>query len=204
MRVDRERGRAQEHPRHRGDQEQREGETEQRRNDDRRRRLEEARPDDGVKSSARHARPHQSADQRVRAAGGNSEQPGHDIPDDGAAQRGEDDARRHDVGLDDALADDRRDVEPEDEEGDEIEERSPEHRQEGTKHARRNDGGDRVRRVMQPIEEVEQERGCDQADQQRRGKGGAHPRRAQRCSMTMALTWFATPSNLSSTFSRWP
>ena len=26
---------------------------------------------------------------------------------------------------------------------------------------------------------------------------------AQRCSMTMALTWFATRSNLSSTFSRW-
>ena len=26
---------------------------------------------------------------------------------------------------------------------------------------------------------------------------------AQRCSITMALTWFATRSNLSSTFSRW-
>ena len=77
----------------------------------------------------RRAGADETANQRMRTAGGNAEQPGQDVPDDRAAERREDDARGHHVRRDNALADGLGDVEPEDQEGDEVEERGPEDRE---------------------------------------------------------------------------
>jgi len=56
-------------------------------------------------------------------------------------------------------------VKPEHREGDEIEERSPEHRVMRPQHAGRYDGGDRVGGVVQPVEKIKQQRDGDQARQ---------------------------------------
>ena len=56
--------------------------------------LQEAGPDDGVEPRPRRAGADEAADQCVRTRGRNAEQPGDDIPDDRAEERGENDARR--------------------------------------------------------------------------------------------------------------
>ena len=66
-----------------------------------------------------------------------------------------------DAGLDDAGADGVGDMQPEHQEGDEIEERRPQHRVLRAQHPGRYDGRDRVGGVVQPVEEVEQQRDCD-------------------------------------------
>ena len=69
--------------------------------------------------------------------------------------------------VDDAGPDRLRHMRAEKQEGDEIEERGPDDRVLRTQHAGRHDGGDRIRRVVQPVEEIEQQRDGDQSDQQR-------------------------------------
>jgi hypothetical protein len=54
----------------------------------------------------------------------------------------------------------------EEQEGDEVEERRPRHCMVRPQNPRRHDGRDRVRRIMQAVEEIEQERDDDQAEQQ--------------------------------------
>ena len=104
----------------------------------------------------------QPADQRVRTGRGNSERPGDQVPDDGADQRCEDHGRIDDARLDDAGADGIGDVQPEHQEGDEIEEGRPQHRILRPQHAGRHDGRDRIGGVVQSVEEVEQQRDRDQ------------------------------------------
>ena len=60
------------------------------------------------------------------------------------------------------------DVQAEHQEGDEVEERRPDHGVLRPQHAGRDDGGDRVGGVVQAVEEVEQQRDGDQADQNRK------------------------------------
>ena len=67
-------------------------------------------------------------------------------------------------GIDDALADGVGHVQLEDGEGDEVEERRPEHRLARREHARRHHGGDGVGRVVEAVDVVEDERGGDDRD----------------------------------------
>ena len=107
---------------------------------------------------------------------------------------------------DDAGADGLRHVQAEEQEGDEVEERRPDHRVLRAQHARRDDGGDRIGGVVQAVEEIERERDGDQA----RSAAAARARRvhqrapcrAQTCSITMPLISLATSSKRSTTFSR--
>ena len=108
------------------------------------------------------------------------------------------------LGLDDAGADGVGDMQAEHQEGDEVEERRPQHRILRPQHAGRDDGRDRVGRVVQAVEEVEQQRDGDQADQNRKTKRGVHcAALPYTCSMTMLLISLATSSKRSATFSRW-
>src|SRR4029450_2051449 len=105
---------------------------------------------------------------------------------------------------DDPGADGVSDVEPKHHEGDEVEERRPEHRVVRPEHPRRDDGRDRVGGIVQSVEEVEQQRECDQPDQDRKTKRGAHgPAPPYTCSITIELISLATSSKRSATFSRW-
>ena len=66
------------------------------------------------------------------------------------------------------VADRARDRGAEGERGDEVEERGPDHRLSRREHARRHDGRDRVRGVVEAVDVVEDERDADQRDDRRR------------------------------------
>ena len=109
-----------------------------------------------------------------------------------------------DAGLDDAGADGLGDMKPEHQEGDEIEERRPQHGVLRPQHSGRDDRRDRIGGVVQSVEEVEQQRDCDQSDQNRKTKRGIHcAALPYTCSITMLLISLATSSKRSATFSRW-
>jgi hypothetical protein len=97
----------------------------------------------------------------VRTARRYAQSPRDQVPDDGANQSGKYHLRIDDTGLDDSGTNGMRDVEPEHREGDKIEERRPEHRVLRPQHPRRDDGRNRIGGVVQPVEEVEQQRDCD-------------------------------------------
>ena len=116
----------------------------------------------------------QPADQRMRAAGGNAGPPGDQIPGDRAHQGPEDHPRVDDLGGHDPGADGLRDMQPEDQERDEVEECRPHHRIARPQHARRDDGRDRVGGIVQAIEKIEHKRDHDQADQDRQAEYRIH------------------------------
>ena len=77
-------------------------------------------------------------------------------------------------------------------------------------HARRDDGGDRVRGVVQAVEEIEGERDHDERDQDRQGeRDGVHVNQNLRYrshhTFSSMMPWIslATSSKRSTTFSRW-
>ena len=144
----------------------------------------------------------QAADERVRARGWDAADPGDDVPDDRAHERAEHHPGVDDARLDDALADRLGDVEAEEQEGDEVEERRPQHRVARAQHARRDDGRDRVRGVVQPVQEIEQQGDEDQPDEQGEADDDGVHARPQTCSVTMLWISFATSSRLSATFSK--
>src|SRR3954451_6126910 len=74
------------------------------------------------------------------------------------------------VSGDDTGPDGLGDMRAENQEGDEIEEGGPEYGMLRAHHAGRDDGGDRVRRVMQAVEKVEGEGHHDEPDQDRECK----------------------------------
>ena len=107
------------------------------------------------------------------------------------------------------------DMQAEEQEGDEIEERRPGDRVLRPQHAGRDDGGDRVGRVVQAVEEIEGQRDGDQPDQDGKASAAAFMSVAKRCaigdvtakvlntcSMTMPCMTLATSSKRSTTFSR--
>jgi hypothetical protein len=194
-----------EQPRHQQHQKQRHDAAEARRQHDAGDGLEDAGPDHRGDAGFRQARPDQAADQRMRARRRDAEPIGDDLPGDRADQRAEDDTRAHHIGLDDTTADGFGDMQPEHQEGDEIEERRPGHRIVRAQNTGGHDGGDRVRRVIHAVEEVERQRDCNQPDEQRQSeRGGVHPllRPSQTCSTTMPCSTLATSSKRSTTFSR--
>ena len=145
-------------PRHRHHQQRAEQETEQRRHEDEGHRLEDAAADQVAGARLGHHRADDAADQRVRRARRDAVPPGQHVPGDGADQRAEHHVVVDDAGLDDALADGGGDTELEDEDRDEVEERREHHRLVRLQHAGGDDGGDRVRRVVEAVHEVERQR----------------------------------------------
>ena len=111
--------------------------------------------------------------------------------------------------LDDAGAHRLRDVQAEHRERDEVEERGPDDRRLRAQHARRHDGRDRVGRVVQAVQEIEQQRDGDQRDEDGETQRGSIHVVVPGCGRTAAYTclavmdWmaFATSSHLSTTFS---
>ena len=96
--------------------------------------------------------------------------PGDQVPDNGANQRSEDHLRVNHVRIDDSGADGIGDMQAEYQKGDEVEEGRPKHRVLRPQHAGRDDGRDRIRCVVQSVQEIEQQRDGDQADKDRKTK----------------------------------
>ena len=76
-------------------------------------------------------------------------------------------------GCDDAGANRLRHVQSEEKKCDEVEERRPDHRVARPQHAGRHDGRDRIGRVVQAVEEVEDQRNDDQRDQDRQAESAS-------------------------------
>ena len=102
-----------------------------------------------------------------------------------------------------------RDVQPEHRERDEIEERGPDDRRLRPQDARRHDGRDRVGRVVQTVQEIEQQRDRDQRDENGETQRGSIHVVVPGCGRTAGyaclavMDWMAlaTSSHLSTTFS---
>ncbi len=137
-----------------------------RRQHDPEQRLAQPLPNDGRDADLRQGGADQTADQRVRTAGRDPGPPREDVPRDRPGEGAEDHPGVDDVGGDDALAERLRDVQAEEQEGDEVEERGQHHRALRRKHARRDDGRDGVGGVVRPVDEVEEQREADQPDEQ--------------------------------------
>jgi hypothetical protein len=163
-----------ERPRHDQHEQQSEKEAEQRREHDGGPGDAEPAPDDRGQTGFHHPRAGQSADQSVGAARGDSQPPSQEVPDDGSHQRTEDHRRVDNLGGDNAGSDRLRDVQSEEKESDEIEECRPDHRIVRPQHARGNHSRDRVRSIMQPVQEVEGQRNQDEADEGRQGERADH------------------------------
>lgn len=91
-------------------------------------------------------------------------------------------------------------MQAEEQEGDEIEEGRPRDRILRPQHPGGDDGGDGIGGVMQTVQEIEEQRDGDKADEQRQGKRDIH----QTFSITMPLISLATSSKRSTTFSSSP
>ena len=163
--VDRQRVEADEYPRHRQHQHQRQAKAEQGGKHDGRARDAESGPDDRAGAGLHHPGAGKPADQGMRAARRNAEPPGQQIPADGAHEGAEYDRRVDDLGGDDSRPDGLRDVQPEHHEGDEIEERRPRHGILRRQHPGRHHRCNRVGGIMQPVQEVERQRDRNQGDE---------------------------------------
>ena len=196
-------------PMHDHDQQLREHEAQQRRQHDAERRDGQSAIDNRGKPRLGDGGSGETAHQRMTAARWNTQAPGHDVPDDGAGQRAEDDAAVHYPGAHDARAERSRHVQPEYRECDEIEKRAPHDGSLRAQHPRCHDRRDRIGSIVKSIEEVEQQRGRDQCGEYRESeRGSVHvvvPGSAMRAAYTClaVIDWmaFATSSHLSTTFS---
>ena len=91
-------------------------------------------------------------------------------------------------------------MQPKEQEGDEIEEGSPEDRILRPQDPRRYDRRNRIGSIMQAVEKIEQQGDANQADEKGKGERGVH----QTFSITMPLISLATSSKRSTTFSSSP
>ena len=196
-------------PVHDDDQDLREDEAQQRRQDDAQCRDAQPAEDDRAKPRLGYGGPGQAANQRMAAAGRNTQVPGDDVPHDRAGQRTEDDAAVHHASAHDARAHRLRNVQPEYRERDEIEERRPNDSGLRPEHAGRHHRRDRVRGVVQSVEKIEHQRHGDQPDQDGKSKRGSVHVVVARSTMPgdhtclAVMDWMAlaTSSHLSTTFS---
>jgi len=151
-----------------------EDQAEHRRHDDEQQRLDPAGEQQGLEAGLRDRGASIAADQRVRRGDRDAVIPGDQVPEDRADEPREDHLLGDHGEVDHSLADRLGDVRAEHEGGDEVEEGGPDHRDLGAQDSRRDDGRDRVRRVVEAIEEVEDQGDQDDGDQDRH--------RALRCS----------------------
>ena len=146
-------------------------EADDRREDDEDRDLDEAARDQGPRPGLGQPGAGQAPDERVGDADREPVVRAQVRPEDRPHEGGEDEDGAHDAGVDDAPADGVRHVDPEAEGGREVEEGRPGHGQARRQDPRRHDGGDGVRRVVHPVDEVEGE--GEQDDEDREGQHGA-------------------------------
>src|SRR6476659_8669193 len=106
----------------------------------------------------------------MRARGRNAQPVGDELPGDGACQRAEDDTGVDNAGFDDAATHRLGDMQAEHEEGDEVEEGSPRHGMMRPQDTGRDDGGDRVGRIVHAVQEIEGDGDGDQRKQQGKRK----------------------------------
>ena len=152
-------------------QHQRQEQPDGRRQDDGDAGLEHAAPHHGGQPRLGQARAQQPADQGVAGRGWDAQPPGDEVPRYRPHQRAEDQLRVDDAGVDDPLAHRGRDMQPEEEESDEVEEGGPGDRIVRLENASRHDRRDRVGGVVQAVQEIEQQGDADQRDQQGQGDG---------------------------------
>ena len=131
----------------------------------------EAVPEDHVEPRLRDARTEHSADEGVARARGQTEVPGQQVPGDRSDQACEHDTERHRVRVDDPLRDRGGDLERR-ERAREVQDRGQGDRDAWMQRARRDPGRDRVRRVVEAVGEVEEERDRDDRDEQQRSVHG--------------------------------
>src|SRR5512141_825283 len=93
--------------------------------------------------------------------------PRQEVPDDRAEERREDEERVHDGRIHDVLADRLGDAGLERERGDEVEERGPRDGRLRRQDAGPDDGRDRIRGVVEAVDEVERERDEDDEEDER-------------------------------------
>ena len=115
-----------------------------------------------------------AAEQRVRRARRQSVVPGNQVPDDGAEKARIDHREADDGQIDHAGADGSRDSGSGEERRREIEERGPNHCLAWREHARRDDGRNRIGRVVETVDVVEDEGDDDQPTDGE--EVGVHPR----------------------------
>ena len=127
-------------------------------------RLGPAAGNDRPKPGLRDRRAGITADEGVRRTRRQAGIPGDQIPDDRADQAGEYHRECHDVDVDHARADRLGDGSAERERCDEVEEGGPDDRLAGREDTRRNDRGDRVRRVVEAVDIIEEQRDGDDRD----------------------------------------
>ena len=99
----------------------------------------------------------ESAEQRVRRTGGQPGVPRDEIPHNRAQQTREDDLDRHVIRVHPG-GDGIGDVHPEKPYGRKVPPRRPDHGLRRAQHAGANDRGDRVGRVVEPVDEIKHER----------------------------------------------
>ncbi len=110
--------------------------------------------------------PSRPPDQGMRAAGRHTSPPGDHVPGDRAHERGKDHSRVDDRRIDDARANRLGDVKSKKQECNEVEEGCPKYRRPGGQDTGGDNGGDRVGRIMQAVEKVENKGDDDKADEE--------------------------------------
>src|SRR2546430_1659114 len=160
--VDLARERASQGPRQRHRQRQRQHEAHERRQHD-----EDERGDpfageqERREARLRHRGARVAADQGVRRRGGQPEPPGDEVPDDGAAEPSQDHGGVHGGQVHEPLAHGLGHRRPEQEDRNEVERRGPDYGGGRRQYPGRHHGGDGVRRVLEPVDQVEAQRGTD-------------------------------------------
>ena len=168
-------------PRDAEDQRERERDAEKRRDDRRDEHLvQDPLPLDDVLPARRHRRPDHPADQGVARARRQADEPRDEVPRDRPDEAGHHDVERDHLRIDDPLGDGRGDRDR-DERAREVQDRRARDRQARRERSGRDARGDRVRGVVEPVREVEEER--DDDDCEERGLHGSRLRRSsRRCS----------------------
>ena len=160
-------------------------------------------PHDRFGAGPHDAGSQQSTDQRMRTTGGNTDPPCDQVPGNRAHERAKNHPRIDDVSGHNAGANGLRHVHTEKQERYEVEERCPYHRIARSQHARRHDGCNRVRAVMQAVKKSNASATAIRPIKTGRLRMTAIAECVgYRLSMTSAFISFATSSKRSTTFSR--
>src|SRR5439155_6705846 len=117
----------------------------------------------------------EAADQGMGRAGGQAENPGNDIPDDGADESAGDDVDVDEFVVHHVIGNGAGDFGAENKCGDEVEDGGPENGLSGREHAGGDDGGNGVGGIVEAVEKVKDEGDEDEGDDEvdeARGMGG--------------------------------
>ena len=123
-----------------------------------------------------------TADQSVRRARGQPEEPCNQVPCDGAEQSAEDDIGIDERDVDHSLTDRARDRRTHREQGNEVERRGPENGCKWIQDSGADDRRDRVRGIVKAVDKIEDERDEDNRDDVRNHAARCLTRSSEKCS----------------------